>query len=147
VAVGEGAVWVTTSFARNVIRVDADHPTSTRTIPVGDGLNGIAVGEGAVWVADTGDKSLRRINPKTYNVRRIGLGVEPGRVTVGGGSVWVTVRLANQLYRINPKTLEVRERVETGTEPFALDVANGDAVWVTLLDQDDGAVQRVSFSR
>ena len=147
VAVGEGAAWVTTSFTRNVIRIDAADPHSTRTIPVGDGLNGIAVGEGAVWVADTADKSVRRINPKTYNVRRIALDVAPARVTVGGRSVWVTVRVANRLIRLSPTTLAVRERIKTGIEPFALDVADGNAVWLTLIDQGGGAVQRVSFSR
>ncbi len=147
VAIGEGAVWVSTSFARNVIRVDARDPRNSRTIPVGDGLNGIAVGEGAVWVADTGDASLRRINPKTFNVRRIALGVAPARVTVGGGSVWITVRVANRLIRLSPTTLAVRERIKTGIEPFALDVADGNAVWLTLIDQGGGAVQRVSFSR
>jgi streptogramin lyase len=145
IAVGDGAVWVTTNFSRNVIRVNPDNLHDTRTVSVGDQLNGIAVGEGAVWVAVAGDKSLRRINPKTYNVRRIALGVAPARVTVGGGSVWVTARSANQLFRINPKTLEIREQIETGIEPFALDVADGKSVWLTLLDQGDGAVQRMRF--
>jgi len=80
-------------------------------------------------------------------VRRIALDVAPARVTVGGGSVWVTVRVANRLIRLSPTTLEVRERIKTGIEPFALDVADGNAVWLTLIDQGGGAVQRVSFSR
>ncbi len=147
IAVGEGAVWITTSHGGNVIRVNPGNVHNVRTIKVGDGLDGIAVGEGAVWVADRDGKSLRRVNPTSFNVRRVALGVAPARVTVGGGSVWVTARAANTLFRIRPQPLEIRERIPTGVEPFALDVSEGSSVWLTLIDQGGGAVQRVRFYR
>ena len=147
VAYGEGAVWVSNLYGSSVTRVDPQNITSTRRIGVGGAPNGIAVGEGAVWVAAGLGKAVTRINPKTLRVRRTPLGVEPTRVTVGGGSVWVTARHANQLYRIDPESREVTERIETGIEPFALDVS-ANAVWLTLVDRQGGdGVQRVRFYR
>jgi streptogramin lyase len=146
VAVGEGAVWVTTTFGQDVVRIDPHNLNKTRRIGVGRQLNGIAVGEGAVWVAGGADKSVTRINPRTFNRRSVSLGVVPTRVAVGGGSVWVTARDANRLFRVDPERLEVRERLDTGAEPFAIDVTSGHSLWLTLVDKNSGGgVQRVGF--
>ena len=148
VAYGEGAIWVTNLYGSSVTRVDPQNIRSTRRIGVGGEPNGVAVGGGAVWVAAGLDKALVRINPSTRRTRRIPLGVEPTRVSYGGGSVWVTARDANKLFRIDPESREIREVIETGIEPFALDVADGDSVWVTLVDPQGGdGVQRVRFFR
>ena len=145
VAVGENAVWVTT-FGEDVIRIDPQNLKKTRSIRVGRGLNGIAVGEGAVWVANGAGKALTRINPKTLNRRSVPLGVVPTRVAVGGGSVWVTARDANRLFRVDPEKIDVRERLDTGPEPFAIDVTGGHSLWLTLVDKGSGGgVQRVGF--
>ncbi|HEX4345001.1 MAG TPA: protein kinase [Solirubrobacteraceae bacterium] len=142
-AVGEGAVWVTNSFRDSVVRIDAKDVTSTRVIAVGRKPNGIAVGQHAVWVADGDDDALTRINPHTFQTRKIRLGFAPTRVAVGGGSVWVTSEAANQLIRVDPKRLKVRERIRTGSRPYAIDVTNGHALWLTLLN--NSAIQRVRF--
>jgi streptogramin lyase len=148
VAYGEGSVWVTNMYGSSVTRVDPGNIRSTRRIPVGGKPNGVAVGEGAVWVAAGLDKALVRINPHTLRARRAPLGVEPTRVTVGGGSVWVTARFANRLFRINPRTRDVTEEIATGVEPFALDVAEDDSVWLTLVDKHGGdGIQRIRFHR
>ena len=148
VAYGEGAVWVTNIFGSSVTRVDPQNIRNTRPIRVGGIPNGVAVGEGAVWVAAGQDKALVRVNPRTLRTRRTALGVEPTRVTVGGGSVWVTARFANRLFRIDPKTRRQVEVIETGVEPFALDVTDGNSVWLTLVDKQGGdGVQRVRFFR
>ncbi|HEY1539965.1 MAG TPA: hypothetical protein VGF63_11245, partial [Solirubrobacteraceae bacterium] len=142
-AVGEGAVWVTNSFRDSVVRIDAKDVTSTRVIAVGRKPNGIAVGQHAVWVADGDDDALTRINPHTFQTKKIRLGFAPTRVAVGGGSVWVTSEAANQLIRVDPKRLKVRERIRTGSRPYAIDVTNGHALWLTLLN--NSAIQRVRF--
>ncbi|MBA3748183.1 MAG: hypothetical protein H0W96_11940, partial [Solirubrobacterales bacterium] len=146
VAVGEGAVWVTTTFSEDVIRIDPQNLKKTRRIRVGNKLNGIAVGQGAVWVANGADKALTRINPRTLNRRNVALGVVPTRVAVGRGSVWVTARDANRLFRVDAKRLAVRERLDTGSEPFAIDLTGGHSLWLTLVDNGSGGgVQRVGF--
>ena len=117
-------------------------------IKVGRGLNGIAAGENGVWVVDGRKKGIARISPRTRKVNaRVRLGVVPTRVAVGGGSVWVTSQVSNRLFRIDPRgTPRLRETIDTGSEPFALDV-QGRAVWVTLLDEAGGGAQRFGFYR
>ncbi len=144
-AVGGGYVWVTNFKGDSVMRVDVRNLERTQRIPVGKGPDGVVVGYGAVWVASSLDKSVTRINPKTLKTRRIDLGVAPTRVAVGGGSVWATAREANRLFRIDPAHRKVEERIDTGSGPYALDVAGGNTVWLTLLDEGDGAIQRVRF--
>jgi streptogramin lyase len=143
VAVGEGAVWVTTKTRDSVWRIDAERPGDFKEIAVGKGPKGVAVGLGAVWVANAAGHSITRINPRTFERKTIRLADSPRFVTTGGGSVWVTATEANRLIRIDPKTRKVRERIKTGRRPFALDVTPGNSVWVTLLDAN--AVQRVRF--
>ncbi len=142
-AVGKGAVWVSNFKGDTVTRIDAADTTKLKRIPVGKAPKGIAVGQGAVWVANTADDSVTRINPTTYERKTIRLQDSPTFVTTGGGAVWLTATAANRLIRIDPKTRKVRERVGTGSRPFALDVAGGRSVWVTLLNAS--AVQRVRF--
>jgi YVTN family beta-propeller protein len=142
-AVGAGAVWVTTLTGNSVVRIDANNLSNLKQIPVGKGPKGIAVGGGAVWVADSAGDALTRINPRTYERKTIALDYSPTLVTVGGGSVWVTAREANRLIRIDPNTRTTRETIKTGSRPFALDVSAGNAVWITLLNAS--AVQRVRF--
>ena len=146
-AVGEGGVWVTTTFGRDVVRIDPSSLKVTKRIPVGAGLNGIATGAGAVWVVSGADKTIVRISPRSNKItKRLRLGVVPTRVAVGGGSVWATARDANRLFRIDPRRVKLRETLDTGSEPFALDVGDG-AVWLTLVDDGGGGVQRVRFYR
>ncbi len=142
--VGYGAVWVTNRFSSTVTRIDARTGTP-RSVPVGPTPKGIAVGEGAVWVAAAGGDEITRINPRTLGTRTIEVDAVPERITVGGGSVWVTAQEAGRLIRIDARTRKVRERIDTGSRPFALDVTRGRTVWLTLLDSN--GLQRVRFYR
>ena len=57
----------------------------------------------------------------------------------------MTAKEAGRLIRVDARTRKVRERIETGSRPFALDVTQGRAVWLTLLDSN--GLQRVRFYR
>ncbi len=71
IAVGEGAVWVTSEADDLVFRIDA----------------------GAVWVANSADGTVSRIDPETNKVvETIAVGNRPVGIAVGGGSVWVSVQ-------------------------------------------------------
>lgn len=146
IAVGKGAVWVTTISGNHVVRVDANNMANIKEIPVGEQPKGVAVGQGAIWVANAGtnSSSITPINPRTRRAgREIDLEFSPTRVATGGGSVWVTATGANRLIRIDPRRRKVREEIPTGSQPYALDVIGDHAVWVTLLKGH--GVQRVSF--
>jgi DNA-binding beta-propeller fold protein YncE len=151
VAVAARAVWVTNRFTNTVSRVDVRDPTQITTYKAGTSPKGVAVDHRAVWVAATADDAIVRIDLRTHRRTRIRVGVSPTFVAVGGDSVWATAQDANRLIRIEreprPGHARRREQIDTGSRPFALDVANG-AVWVTLLQElGDGAVQRIRFHR
>jgi YVTN family beta-propeller protein len=90
IAVGEGAVWVTSSGAHAVLRID---PATHRfqTVRVGNGPSGIAVGVGRVWVASAEDGTVSSIDPQTNEVGTVRLGFRPTAVAVDQDAVWVTL--------------------------------------------------------
>ena len=91
VAVGEGAVWVTSLLGDRVAKIDPVRNRIVRTVPVGAGVNDVAAGKESVWVTSTVDRILTRIDPATDRVvARTPLNGVPGHVTVGGGGIWVT---------------------------------------------------------
>jgi streptogramin lyase len=89
----------------SVAIIDPGTDTIVGEIPVGDRPTGPAVGEGSVWVGNRDDNTLLRIDPKSLDVRTIGLGVELIDVEVGAESVWV---LSDQaLLRVDPAINDV----------------------------------------
>ena len=141
--VGADAVWMTDSFAGNVIRVD--NATGLVTpLAVGPGPSGIAVGGGGVWVADRGADKLVRIDPNTRAVTAtIGVGRSPTGVSVGAGSVWVANSGDGTVTRIDPATNKTIATIAVGGSPQAITVVGGRA-WVTVDAQTLGAGGRAS---
>jgi len=141
-AVGAGAVWVSTADGR-VVRIDADD-ASQRSIPVGLRPRGVTVGAAAVWVANAGDNSLTRIDAKTLARRTVPLPYKPERVAVGGGSVWVTAQQAGRLLRLDQQRLRVRSDPRVGLEPYAVAVYRRRDLWLTLAGDDE--IRRVRLA-
>jgi YVTN family beta-propeller protein len=114
IAVGDGAVWVTSESAGVLSRVDPGTARVTATIDVGNGPVAVAAGPRAVWVANSRDATVSRVDPVTDQVTPIEVGEGPSGVAVApdGSSVWVTNKLAGTLSRIDPAVGRV---VATGT--------------------------------
>jgi tRNA A-37 threonylcarbamoyl transferase component Bud32 len=93
VAVGAGAVWVTSQFADRLLRIDSGSGRITANVPTGRGTTGVAVGAGSVWVANALDRTVSRIDPRTLRlVGTIPLADAPNDLAIGKGSVWVTAQ-------------------------------------------------------
>ena len=76
----------------SVTQIDPATDAVVRTIPVGDGPEGIAVGQGKVWVANSLDGTVQAIDPTTGAVTGVDVGQSPTAITVDQyGNVWVTV--------------------------------------------------------
>ena len=92
-AVGEGAVWLTSYVKGQLWRVDPNTASLSKTIPVGRGAQGVAVGEGGIWVANGVDGTVSRVDPDTNEVvATIEVGHLPSWIAVGGGRIWVSVQ-------------------------------------------------------
>src|SRR4029078_13527417 len=63
IAVGDGAVWVTSAADGTVDRIDVKTNTVSQTLPAGSSPVGIAFGDGTLWVADRVGAALLRIDP------------------------------------------------------------------------------------
>jgi YVTN family beta-propeller protein len=91
VAVGDGAVWVTSSSSGTVLRIN---PTTSKYQPirVGNRPSGIAFGAGRVWVANRQDGTVSAIDPQSNEVGTRHLGFRPAAVAaVDQGAVWVAL--------------------------------------------------------
>ena len=92
IAFGEGFVWVTSTDADSLTRIDPGSGQSTTVEHVGNGPLGVAAGDGGVWVANSLDGTVARVDPRSAKVvGRVHLGFSPDAVAVTPGGVWVSL--------------------------------------------------------
>ena len=91
-AYGDDAVWVTSSKANTVLRINAA-TSKVEPVPVGNGPGGIAFGADRVWVANSQDGTVSAIDPQTSLVATQRLGFRPAAVAVVAEqrAVWVAL--------------------------------------------------------
>jgi peptide/nickel transport system substrate-binding protein len=141
IAVGEGAVWVTTRFDGTVEKIDPDRGKVVATIPVGQDPSGVAVGFGGVWVAVGGANEVVRIDPRTDDVTRsIGVGSGPTTVVVSPEGVWAANGLDGTVSLIDPHAGRVASVIEVGDGPSGIASTEG-AVWVA--NESDGTLSQI----
>src|SRR4029077_3949683 len=82
-AVGAGAVWVSSASTGAVRRIDLGSAISGAPIPAGRGPAGVTVAGGLVWVANSRVGRVTRVHPATHTLAAltIAVGARPGGVT------------------------------------------------------------------
>lgn len=138
VAVGEGAVWVTSHAG--LYRIDPATGAAVNVLPH-DYLFRVALGHGAVWIT-TGEGRVLRVDPGSNTVTaEIDVGAGPvTSLAVSEDAVWVSA--ASDLVRIDPATNEVVARLRS-QRGFG-DVAFGEgALWVIAGANKEGEVWRI----
>jgi YVTN family beta-propeller protein len=138
IALGEDAVWISSSADDTVLRVDPATRRVTAVIRIAAadervaGHYGIAVGGGSVWVADSLANAVSRIDPRLRAVTAtIPVGLRPTNVAVGEKGVWVLNRGDGTVSRIDPTTNTVSRVVRVGGHLTGVATGAG-AVWVTV---------------
>ena len=140
VAVGEGSVWAVFGES-TLVRIDPGTVDIEGSGLAGSIPSGIAVGGGSVWVANSGDATVYRFNPLTYEegpVKTISVGRRPTGIAFGEGAVWVASAGDDAVTRINPGTNST-VTIAVGDEPVAVATSPG-AVWVA---STSGTVARI----
>jgi YVTN family beta-propeller protein len=135
VAVGEGAVWVTSQDDQTVSRIDPKTNRLSMTSAAGADPTHVAAGEGGVWVSNENDGTLIRLDPRTLKIAYTFLpsGDESrycGPEAVGEGAVWALAKSPSGagLTRISP---DDNLTATVAVPPCASGVAVGDgAVWL-----------------
>jgi YVTN family beta-propeller protein len=141
VAVGTGYVWAAYGDS-TLARVQ---PASMRL--TGSALTGflpaaVVVGRGTVWVVNSGDSTLQRFSPFTFQegaVRTVSVGGRPVALAFGEGALWVANRGDDTVTRVDPRTHATLD-LRVGDEPAAVAVGAG-AVWVA--NSGDGTLSRI----
>jgi DNA-binding beta-propeller fold protein YncE/predicted Ser/Thr protein kinase len=142
-AVGAGAVWVSSATTGSVRRIDLGTALAGPPALVGRGPSGVTVAAGAVWVANSRSDSVTRIDPVTRALlgEPIPVGGRPGGIDAGTSFVWVANARDGTVSRIDIESGETRgDAIPVGSHPGAVAVAR-EAVWVA--DNGEGAVTRI----
>jgi len=139
IAVGSGAVWVTSSVSGDVYELDPTTLRAKRRIALEDTLSGVAVGSGAVWVTSGASAITRIVANIGQPEPQLSVGSNPTAPAVGFGSVWFVNQNADTVSKLDPGSGTVRA-ITVGAHPVALAIGEG-AVWVA--NAGDGTVSRI----
>jgi DNA-binding beta-propeller fold protein YncE len=142
-AVGAGAVWVSSATTGAVRRIDLTTATAGPPIPAGRGPAGLTVGGAIVWVANSRSDSVSRVDSATRTLvgLPIAVGERPGGIDAGTESVWVANSADGTVTRIGIESGEAEGGpISVGPDPGAVAVGE-EAVWVA--DNGDGTVTRI----
>jgi streptogramin lyase len=142
-AVGAGAVWVSSASTGAVRRIDLATATAGAPIPVGRGPAGLTVGGGLVWVANSRSGSVTRVDPATRTL--LGLPIEvgerPGGIDAGTSVVWVANSADDTIDRIDIESGQlIGDPISVGPQPGAVAVG-GTAVWIA--NNGNGTITRI----
>ena len=142
-AITENAIWVTSSSANHVVRLDATTNKPDRIITLQKPCSGLAIGFGSLWIPACGSHNLARADSST-GVIQATIAASPadseGGITTGAGSVWLVTSASSELDRIDPATNTVVARISLPKGSFN-PIYAGDSVWVA--SNDGNALVRV----
>jgi virginiamycin B lyase len=134
IAAGAGSIWLTTSAAGILSRID---PTSNSvvasiTVPLGSFCPVFA--GGFLWVTSTEHSVLSKVDPSTNRVlAEIPVGKNPRFATAGGGSVWTLNQGDGTVSRVDTKSGKLVAKIPAGIPGSGGEIAFGfGAVWATL---------------
>jgi streptogramin lyase len=142
-AVGAGAVWVSSASTGTVRRIDLGSAAPGPPIPAGRGPAGVTVAGGLVWVANSRSDRVTRVDPATHTLFGVPIpvGDRPGGIDAGTESVWVANSADATVTRIGIDSGETEgDPVSVGPGPGAIAIGE-EAVWVA--NNGDGTVTRI----
>ena len=129
VAIGAGFVWAVYGDS-TLARVDPASSDVTRGF-AGAAPSGLVIAMGALWVANSGDSTVHRFNPTTFEqgpIRPISVGRRPTGIAFGHGAIWVANAGDDNVTRIDPSSNSTLT-IPVGDGPSAI-AAGAGAVWV-----------------
>ena len=131
-AVTDDAVWVTSSSANHVVRLDAKTNKPDTIITLEKPCSGLAIGFGSLWIPSCGSHNLARADARTGAIQAT-IAANPadseGGITTGAGSVWLVTSATSELDRIDPATNAVAAKIQLPKGSFN-PIFAGDSVWV-----------------
>jgi streptogramin lyase len=139
-------VWVTAWGAGRLAVVEPQTLEVVRRIEIGSRPVGLRALNGAVWVGFGRDATaIARVNPLTFRVERIDLGVRaPGWFVAGTKDLWIQANEGDLLH-VDPVGLRVLAHLQVGRTLAQGAAAPGGTIWMP--DKEQGIVYRVDPER
>jgi virginiamycin B lyase len=132
-AMTEEAVWVTSSSANHVVRLDSRTNQPGAIVTAAEPCSGLVVDFGSLWIPSCGDHSLLRVDALT-GTRQATIAAAPadseGGICSGAGSIWIVVSKESDLVRIDPSANKVSATIRIPKGSFNPVFARG-SVWVS----------------
>jgi virginiamycin B lyase len=131
-ALTDDAVWVTSSSANHVVRLDAKTNQPGVIVTVAKPCSGLAVGFGSLWIPSCGEHSVVRVDSETGAPQATvaaGPADSEGGIAIGAGSVWIVTSKESDLVRIDPATNAVTAHIHIPADSVNPIFANG-SIWV-----------------
>ncbi len=131
-AVGAGAVWITTASER-MVRIEPSTGAVTGRISLPAQAYAPVARQGTLWaVVGIGGGEIWRFDADTGSPSRtIRIGQVPVDLAVAGGTLWVATVVDRSVSRIDGATGRIEARVRVGQRPTAIASGEG-AVWVAV---------------
>lgn len=131
----DGSVWVASSEANRVSRIDAGSQSLRgAAIKVGNFPADLAMLREELWVLNFGDRSLTRVDPSAGRLvgEPVDLPGELGALDAGAGRLWAIDCNKGIVYGLDPRrgAVEIRARVRAGEGLGDIAVSAG-SVWVS----------------
>ena len=130
-AVGRGAVWVTSATDGTLSGIDsAREEIAGKSLAVGIGASGVTVGAGSIWVSSPRTGDVLRIDRGRGITARVPVGGRPGAIVFGAGRIWVADGDGAGVSAINPGGRVFRRGIAPLAAPLRLAYGAG-AIWVS----------------
>jgi virginiamycin B lyase len=132
-AVTDDAIWVTSSSANHVVRLDVETNKPGTIVTVAKPCSGLAVGFGSLWIPSCADHTVVRVDAETGAPQAVvtaGPADSEGGIATGAGSVWIVTSKASDLARIDPASNTVVAHIRIPAGSFNPVFANG-FIWVS----------------
>ena len=142
--VGLGSVWA--AFGDDTLaRADPSPPRPSGLGSAGTGPAAVIVAFGSVWVANSGEATVQRFSPVTFEegpVDELIVGSMPTGLAAGEGTIWVTSTGDDYVMRIDVASLGVNSArpIPVGDGPTDVVFAEG-VVWVA--NAAEGSISRI----
>ena len=150
ISTGAGSVWLVTSKASELDRIDPATNTVIAKITIPPGSFNPIFANDSIWISSNQGNVLVRVNPVTNSVTSsTPIGPMPRFLTVGAGSVWVLNQGDGSISRVDATSGKLIATIPAGIPGFGGEIAFGaGAVWATVfkfpITRIDPAINKVA---
>ena len=141
-----GLGWVWAAFGDSTLaRATPTPPRAAGLASAGTGPSAVVVAFGSIWVANSGDATVQRFSPLTFEngpIRVLTVGSMPTGLAAGEGAIWVANTGADYVTRIDAGDFgfNAARPIPVGDGPTDIAIGDG-AVWVAAAGS--GSISRI----